>query len=108
MKVAIAGIALVLLLGTSPAAAQERELMLADGQQLFLDGGCLSCHSVSGSGGTQGPDLSHLGSKYNDEDALVKWIRDPESHRVLGHTERFSQLTRSQVQTLAAYLSSLR
>lgn len=107
MKVAIAGIGLALLLGTSPAAAQERELMLADGQQFFLDGGCLSCHSVSGSGGTEGPDLSHLGSKY-DEDALAKWIRDPESHKVLGHTERFSQLTRSQVQALAAYLSSLR
>ena len=96
-----------LLLAVLPASAQERELLLADGQQLFIDNGCFSCHTVGGSGNATGPDLSHVGARY-DEDGLAGWLRTPARHKLPVHTQKFQHLTRGQVEQLAAYLSSLR
>jgi mono/diheme cytochrome c family protein len=107
MKLGIVGGALALLLVAAPVGAQERELLLADGQQLFMDNGCFSCHTVGGSGGAIGPDLSHVGGRY-DEGALAGWLRDPARHKLSAHTQRVQHLTRGQVEQLAAYLSSLR
>ena len=70
MKLCVSGVGLSLLLAVLPASAQERELLLADGQQLFIDNGCFSCHTVGGSGNATGPDLSHVGARY-DEDGLA-------------------------------------
>ena len=107
MKLGIVGGGLGLLLVTAPVGAQERELILADGQQVFIDNGCFTCHSVRGSGSADGPDLSHVGGRY-DEDALAGWLRDPARHNLSVHAQRFQHLTRGQVEQLAAYLSSLR
>jgi mono/diheme cytochrome c family protein len=107
MKLPLSGVGLSLLLAVAPASAQERELLLADGQQLFIDNGCFSCHTVGGSGNATGPDLSHVGARY-DEDGLAGWLRTPARHKLLVHTQKFQHLTRGQVEQLAAYLSSLR
>jgi cytochrome c oxidase subunit II len=107
MKVVIAGVGLGLVLAASPGEAQERELMLADGQQVFIDNGCFACHSVAGSGGAIGPDLSHVGTRF-DQDTLTGWLRDPAQHGLSAHAQKFRRLTRGQVEQLAAYLSSLR
>src|SRR5205807_10408858 len=107
MKLCISGVGLSLLLAVAPASAQERELLLADGQRLFIDNGCFSCHTVGGSGNATGPDLSHVGARY-DEDALAGWRRNPARHKLLGHTQKFQHLPRAQAEQLAASLSSLR
>lgn len=103
----LGGLGLFALLAGPPAVGQERELILARGQELFLDRGCLSCHAVRGNGGTVGPDLSEVGNR-NDEATLAQWMRDPARHKVAAHTPKFEGLTNGQVQALAAYLSSLR
>ncbi len=89
------------------AVGQERELLLARGQEIFLDNGCLACHAVRGNGGSSGPDLSRVGSKYDDA-ALVTWLRDPARGPLAEHADRFRQMTAGQVQQLALYLASLR
>lgn len=37
---------------------------------------CTACHSLSGKGGTVGPALDGVGSKF-DETYLTKWLKDP-------------------------------
>ena len=56
------------------------------GKTLFLTQGCLACHKHGDypeGKSIQGPNLSHLGSKYTTEAGrrwLVSWIRDPLRH----------------------------
>ena len=38
---------------------------------------CVGCHKIEGDGGTDGPDLTHEGTKH-DAATLRRWIVDPE------------------------------
>ena len=64
---------------TEPASVER-------GKASFEIQGCLACHKHADfpqSQGTQGPDLSDLGTKYSGEKAsawLASWIRDPARH----------------------------
>lgn len=59
----------------------------SEGQQVFADAGCASCHTVRGTAadGTNGPDLTHIASRRtlasatvpNTAEQLTRWIRDP-------------------------------
>ena len=48
-----------------------------DGERVFKDAGCLACHKFKGEGGTIGPDLSNLASKY-DKAKLMEFVRKPQ------------------------------
>jgi len=53
------------------------------GKRLFQTQGCLACHRHADfpeGEGTQGPDLSNVGSKYTDAGWLASWLRDPHRH----------------------------
>ncbi len=41
--------------------------ILENGRKIFLDSGCLGCHSVRGTGGANGGELTNLGSKTKHE-----------------------------------------
>lgn len=103
----VAGLSLGALLAGTPAAGRERDLLLARGQEIVLGRSCLNCHVIGGNGSPIGPDLTHIGTKY-DEPALMKWIRDPALHKLTVHGETLRGLTSTQAQALAVYLSSLR
>ncbi len=49
------------------------------GKEIFVDGGCVFCHSVGSVGGKVGPDLTKLGSWGLDREFLTEWIADPAS-----------------------------
>ncbi len=46
------------------------------GHKLFLEKGCLGCHSVGGQGGQVGPSLDQVADRYTPE-WLYTWLRDP-------------------------------
>ncbi len=60
----------------------------ADGENVFLNGTCSACHTISGTEaeGLVGPNLTHLGSRQdlagavltNTPENLYKWLEDPE------------------------------
>ncbi len=62
------------------------EASAARGKQLFETQGCLACHRHADfptGQGTQGPDLSNVGSKYRGDKGrawLASWLRDPHRH----------------------------
>lgn len=47
------------------------------GEQLFRESRCVTCHSIEGRGGNIGPDLAKISSKVNP-DWLFQWIKDPQ------------------------------
>jgi len=68
------------------AAELEGEPSVERGKRLFETQGCLACHrhdDFPEGQGTQGPDLSNVGSKFTDDVGpawLTSWLRDPHHH----------------------------
>jgi mono/diheme cytochrome c family protein len=96
----------VLLLGASPALAQDDGSRVARGRRLFEAQGCYRCHAVGDVGATTAPNLSRVGAKYS-LDYLTYWLRNTPPRGSKEHMPKI-QLAEPEVEALAAYLSSLR
>ncbi|HMA15344.1 MAG: cytochrome c oxidase subunit II [Bacteroidota bacterium] len=100
-----------------PAAAPNGEAARR-GADLFVDVGCGACHAVRGTvaAGTIGPDLTHLagrptlaaGTLPMTEDALARWIADPQAVKPGALMPPFAALGEARIADLAAYLAGLR
>lgn len=99
---------------------QKHAPRLAQGRQLFLERGCLSCHKLDGVGGQLGPSLDGEGRKIKQQlpmahikgdRTLPNWLEqhfnDPQSI-VPGSQMRPPRLTAEQNQSLTIYMLSLR
>lgn len=47
------------------------------GKEIFVNRGCVGCHTIGSAGGNVGPDLSKVGSWGVDREFLHQWIADP-------------------------------
>ena len=100
-----------------PAAVPQGEAARR-GADLFVDVGCGACHAVRGTAaaGSIGPDLTHLagrptlaaGTLPMTEDALARWIADPQAVKPGALMPPFAALGEARIADLAAYLASLR
>lgn len=96
----------VLAMGIAAWAAHAQTAPTeSQGKLLFREQGCYGCHTIDKFGTPIGPDLSHVGSKYSAE-YLRGWLTDPASQRPWAHMPKL-QLTRPEIEALAAYLASL-
>jgi cytochrome c oxidase subunit 2 len=87
------------------------------GQQKFLSGTCVMCHTIAGTvaSATVGPSLTHVGSRHfigaasfeNQPAMLRAWILNPQ-HFKPGVIMPQQTLTAEEVEGLAAYLGSLK
>jgi cytochrome c oxidase subunit 2 len=77
---------------------------------------CIVCHTIQGiSGGVQGPNLTHLGTRAtiaaaslpNTADGLARWLDDPPGVKPGSKMPRIG-LTRQEIAALVAYLQSLK
>jgi len=84
-----------------PSSAVQR------GKRLFRSQGCKNCHSVNGSGGKLGPDLSHEATMGRTQPWLVKTIRAPKLRFTNPVMPDFAYLNDQQLNDLAAYILSL-
>jgi len=67
---------------------------------------CVGCHKIEGDGGTEGPDLTHVGRK-NNQATLRRWIVDPEAVDPNAEMPSFdSRLTGAQLDAISQYLAS--
>jgi nitric oxide reductase subunit C len=76
------------------------------GEAAFKNNGCYGCHIIGKAGTPIGPDLSHVGRRYQSE-YLARWLRDPSLQRPTAHMPAL-ELTEADIQALAAYLGGLR
>ncbi len=98
-------------------AARPAEAEARAGQGVFLSNACVSCHTIRGTSaaGRFGPDLTHFGSRLtlaagvleNNRENLIRWI-DSTQHVKPGNLMPEVELSRQQVEQLAAFLLSLR
>jgi ubiquinol-cytochrome c reductase cytochrome b subunit len=66
---------------------------------------CVGCHTIDGEGGKDGPDLSHIGAKY-DVDHFKRLIADPETVNPNAEMPSFdSRLSDDELNTMATYLA---
>jgi mono/diheme cytochrome c family protein len=69
---------------------------------------CVGCHKVEGDGGTDGPDLTAIGSEH-DAATLRRWIVDPELVDPDAEMPSFGdRLSPEQLDAIAGYLASRR
>jgi sulfur oxidation c-type cytochrome SoxX len=85
---------------TGPATGQATR-----GEKLFRTAGCTSCHTIGGTGGHIGPDLTKIGSERNKE-WIEEQIKNPKSHNPNSIMPSFaSTLSKEDMEDLADYLS---
>jgi cytochrome c oxidase subunit 2 len=99
-----------------PAADPVTPIALA-GEQTFIAGPCSMCHQIRGttSGGTVGPDLTHVGSRQylaantlpNNDAYLEAWITHAQSFKPEAQMPDLTQFDGRQLQGLVAYLRQL-
>ena len=99
----VSAIAAALLLSSAPAGADESE---ARGEKVYISQGCYGCHQIGKAGAPIGPSLSTVGAKY-PRSYFTRWLRDPQSVRPAAHMPKL-ELTAEDIESLAAYLASLK
>ncbi|HMK61000.1 MAG TPA: cytochrome b N-terminal domain-containing protein [Dissulfurispiraceae bacterium] len=80
---------------------------IARGATVYRSAGCGGCHSINGSGGTAGPDLSNEGNRDRDRDWFRDQIRNPKSHFPDTIMPSFTGFNDQQLNDLIDYLGSL-
>ena len=101
----------------APAAPPESDAA-AEGQRLFLQGGCGACHRVRGTSanGVIGPDLTHVGGRLSiaaatletGPNAFARWITDNQHIKPENLMPPFRIFTDAELAALADYLTGLR
>jgi ubiquinol-cytochrome c reductase cytochrome b subunit len=79
-----------------------------EGKKLFHSMACIGCHTINGTGGSVGPDLSDEGEKGRSLSWIKEQIRQPEKHDPDTLMPSFASLSDQKVDNLAAYLESLK
>lgn len=79
---------------------------LKQGRQTLENLGCLGCHTINGTGGDFGPDLSRIGEKAAPS-WLTAWIKDPKAYWFQTAMPKL-RATDEEIKLISAYLASLR
>ncbi len=96
------------------AAAQPGESAAAPsasvqkGKELYQTLGCAGCHKIDGQGGTAGPDLSGEANKGRSADWLAAQMRNAKANNASSIMPPYPSLSQEQVESLVAYMLSLR
>jgi len=100
---------------TVTASGGQVEAGAPPGKALFLQKGCVACHTIEGvSSGTVGPNLTHQGSNPqiagvlpNNKENLEKWLLNPPAVKP-GTAMPNLGLSQDDVDKLSDYLQSLK
>jgi ubiquinol-cytochrome c reductase cytochrome b subunit len=77
------------------------------GRAIFARSGCSACHSISGKGGTIGPDLTHVANRRPDAEWHLRHFKDPQAV-VPGSIMPKVDLSDKELRELADYMLSLK
>lgn len=102
----VIGIAIMMGSAMSGSLAQAAGGDVEKGKELYSAKKCGLCHTVDGSGGKKGGDLSDIGDK-KDAEWLTKYMKDPKSLMPEAKMPAFKG-SDEELQDLVAYLMSLK
>jgi ubiquinol-cytochrome c reductase cytochrome b subunit len=92
----------------SVPSQNQNASLISQGKTLFSTQGCIGCHTINGTGGDIGPNLSDEGSKEVSEEWLMIQIKDPKKHDPSSIMPSFGSLNDEEVKSLVTYLQSLK
>ena len=91
--------------------------LAARGQTVFLERGCVTCHTIRGTpaAGRVGPDLTHVGSRETiaagqlrtDRDSFARWISGTDHLKPDVQMPAFVNLDEEALTAVSAYLAQL-
>jgi mono/diheme cytochrome c family protein len=81
--------------------------VVQNGKRLFTQRGCIGCHTINGSGGNVGPNLSNEANAGHSRQWLTTQIRDPKKNDPETLMPAYDTMTDKQVSDLVSYLLSL-
>ncbi|MDP8959954.1 MAG: cytochrome c oxidase subunit II [Actinomycetota bacterium] len=103
--------------GQQQQAREPTEALARQGQEIFLAGQCVQCHTIQGTpaDGEVGPDLTHFASRNtlaaaileNTPENLAAWLRNPPEIKPGAKMPNLG-LSPEDINALVAYLESLR
>lgn len=94
-------VAVVLSLSTMSFASSHQER--ARGAKVFAESGCMHCHTIHGSGGRKGPDLSGVGRRRSEAEMRKQIMEGSKIMPAFGDA-----LQDAELNDLLAYLRSCR
>jgi ubiquinol-cytochrome c reductase cytochrome b subunit len=106
LRLVLALLAIPLLLAPQlarAASSRSSARQLADGERVFNTAGCRQCHTLGGSGGTRGPNLSAIGKVVSKGAIRKQIVYGGKSMPPFG-----TILDKSDLDALVAYLHSRR
>jgi len=77
------------------------------GRKLVQSLGCSGCHSIGGSGGSVGPDLTNEAQRHRTRAWLLQQLENPRSHDSTSVMPSFASLSPAQLDAVVDYLMSL-
>ena len=90
---------------TGVALTETTQILM--GKNLYNQNRCDLCHMIGKIGGTVGPDLSKVGGR-RDSQWILTQLKDPKSHNPNTQMPAYPQLSDSELQALAGFMSSLK
>jgi mono/diheme cytochrome c family protein len=102
----IIGTAILMGSAMSGSLARGEEGSAEKGKEVYSAHKCAICHTINGSGGKMGGDLSDIGDK-KDAEWLTKYVKDPKSLMPEAKMPAFKG-SDEELQDLVAYLMSLK
>jgi len=82
--------------------------LIAQGQKLFANSGCLNCHSLNGKGGNAGPKLDGEATRHQDLSWQIAHLNNPKSETPSSTMPAFSYLGADSLKAIAEYLETLK
>ncbi|MEW6203563.1 MAG: cytochrome c [bacterium] len=92
---------------TGAAARLTVSSTVSPGAALFKEHGCLQCHRINGVGGTAGPELDKVGTKY-DAAAIKDRILNPQSYNTDSVMPPATEIDEEDVDKIVEFLSTLK
>lgn len=102
MKSSVFVLAVCAVSALSVTAAQASSA----GEKIFAQK-CTMCHQVKGKGGTMGPDLTKVSTKFKDADLKAK-IENPKQSTPSSTMPAFKSLPKADMDALMAYMKTLK
>ncbi len=90
--------------------AEAEEEIIGDpkaGDKLMVEMDCRQCHTIQGSGGKVGPDLTQVRLRRSKEH-LVRWLEDPTLFRPSSGMPGFPWKSEQEIYDIIAYLDTIK
>ena len=96
---------LLILTGTIILLFVNTVVFLPDGQKIFMEEKCITCHRFKGQGGVAGPDLTDAGTRRSTV-WLTRQIKNSKTHNPDSRMPSYDHLGYLEIYALIFYLNS--